>query len=355
MAAVYRHTAIRSGWRTVTAIGSLGCARRKCSAPWYQEHLETKEKGHRSPSRMQEERSSIFKNPGVTTVEKMSKESLCEHLAQNVVYMEGPLVAINKSQGLSITSSSEGLSVVSILPELKQILQMKSDLHVVKAAPKESSGLVLLSTCHITTKKLEDFYAVCRRSERPITTFCAVTLGTPSPAEGEISVALKVENIGDQDLVVPVMHPSKGSLERREVKRTGTRYRVLHSAEGCSLLQLQPMSVYREQLLVHCTLKFCPILGDHIYSARVAKILGENIHVPLDLATPRAQWIEEKILGKMHLTEQQVPRIPLHLHLHHLLMPDGSSTHLTAPPPPFFQRTMELLHLKMKRSALMDR
>ncbi|KAG9483506.1 mitochondrial mRNA pseudouridine synthase RPUSD3 [Eleutherodactylus coqui] len=348
-AALHRLTAVRSGWRSI----SRGSVRRRSSEPWYEEHLEKpEEKRHRSPSTTKRDRCSILKNPGVTVVEKMSQKSLCAHLAQNVVYMEGPLVAINKPPGLSITGSPEGLSLVSILPELQQKLQMKPDLHVVKAAPKESSGLVLLSTCHTTTKKFEDFYSKCRKSERPITTFCAVTLGDPSPAEGEVKVALKVENIKDLDLVVPVMHPSKGSLERREVKRTETMYKVLHSAEGCSLLQLQPMSVYREQLLVHCTLKFCPILGDHTYSARVATILGQNIYVPVDIATPRPQRIGEKILHKMYLTEQQVHKIPLHLHLQQLLMPDNPGTtyptHLTAPPPPFFQRTMQLLNLKMK-------
>lgn len=344
MAALYRHTAIRSGWRTL-------CVRRKCSAPWYQEHLEIEDKGHRSPPRIREETSSILKNPGVTNVDKLSKELLCELLAQNVLYMEGPLVAINKPQGLPITGNPEELSVVSILPELQQIWQ-KSDLHVVKAAPKESSGLVLLSSCHVLTKEFENFYSECRKAKRPISTFCAITLGTPIPATGEIKVALKVENISGINLVVPVMRPSKGSLERREAKRTETWYKVLHSVAGCSLLQLQPMSVYREQLLVHCTLKFCPILGDHTYSARVSKVLGENIYVPVDLATPSTQRIEEKILRKMHFTEQQVHQIPLHLHLKQLLMPDSPSrrypTHLTAPPPPFFQRTMELMRLKMK-------
>ncbi|XP_073500916.1 mitochondrial mRNA pseudouridine synthase RPUSD3 isoform X2 [Phyllobates terribilis] len=350
MTAVYRR--VRSGWRTVSGIGGPGCARGRCSTPWYQEHLEMEAKGRRPPPRPQEVKSSILSCPGVPSVDSMTRESLCEHLAQNVVYMAGPLVAISKPQGLPITGNAEGNSVMSVLPELQRILQIKSELHVVKAAPKETSGLVLFSSCYVTTKKFEDFYSECRRSARPLATFWAVTLGVPNPSKGEIKVALKVEKIRDLDLVVPVMHPSKGSLERRDVKRTETRYQVLRSADGCSLLQLQPMSVYREQLLVHCSLQFCPVLGDHTYSSRVAKILGQNIFVPLDLATPRPQRIEETILRRMHVTEEQVHRIPLHLHLQLLLMPDDPSaahpTHLTAPPPPYFQRTMELLRLKMK-------
>ncbi|KAM3915205.1 mitochondrial mRNA pseudouridine synthase RPUSD3 [Leptodactylus fuscus] len=347
----------RGGWRAVTGIGSLGCVRRRGSTPWYQELVETEKKTtDKSVSKPRAFRSNILKTPGVLAVDKMSKESLCEHLAQSVVYQKGPLVAINKPQGLSITGRPEEPSVVSVLPELQQILQTEPDLHVVKAAPKESSGLVLLSTCHVTTKTFEDYYAACRKEERPITTFCAVTLGIPSPGEGEVKVALRTESGRELDPVVPVLHPSKGSLERREVKRTHTKYKVLHSEGGCALLQLQPMSVYRDQLLVHTTLKFCPILGDHNYSARVAKVLGENIYVPLDIAKPRPQHIQEKILLKMLFKEEQVHQMPLHLHLQYLLMPDDflgvHPIYIGAPPPPFFTRTMKLLNLKMKQPVL---
>lgn len=40
--------------------------------------------------------------------------------------------------------------------------------------------------------------------------------------------------------VVPVAAPGRGSLARKEVKNTLTRYRVLGAAGGCALLQLQP-------------------------------------------------------------------------------------------------------------------
>ncbi|KAM9326733.1 mitochondrial mRNA pseudouridine synthase RPUSD3 [Gastrophryne carolinensis] len=328
---------------------------RNPTEPMYQEHLQEKherrDSGHKTRPKAQEEKYSILRNPGVPNLSKLSKGELCQHLTQNVVYREGPLVAISKPQGLPITGSSEGPSVVSLLPDLQQSLQIQSELHIVKAAPKESSGLVLLSTCHVTTKHFEDFYAQCRKAGRQLTTFCAITLGAPNPEEGEIKIALKEEIIANIKQVIPVWDPSKGSLMRREVKETCTRYKVLHSVEGCSLLQLQPMTVFRDQLLVHCVLRFCPVLGDHTYSARVAKILGQNIYVPFDIALPKTQRVEEKLLAKMRYSSQQMHRMPLHLHLHQLLMPDDVPgkypTHLTAPPPPFFQRTMELLGLQM--------
>lgn len=322
--------------------------RKKHSVPWYQKVLQTPDK----TKVQKEDQRSILRNPGIVTIGKLSKEELCQHLAQNAVYREGPLLAINKPQGLSIAGTSEEISLVSILPDLQQLLEIKPELHVVKAAPKESSGLVLLSTCHVTTKHFEDFYSQCRKAKKPFTTFRAITLGVPDPAEGDVKVALKEEDIKDLRLVVPVTDPSRGSLERREVKETRTLYKVLDSADGCSLLQLQPMTVFREQLMVQCTLKFCPILGDHTYGARVAKILGKDTYIPFDLALPQTQRVEENILRKMHFSSQQMHRMPLHLHLHQLLMPKDPQgrypAHLQAPPLPFFQRTMELLGLRVQ-------
>lgn len=40
--------------------------------------------------------------------------------------------------------------------------------------------------------------------------------------------------------VVPVPAPGRRSLARKDVKSTLTRYRVLSTAGGCALLQLQP-------------------------------------------------------------------------------------------------------------------
>ncbi|XP_002933094.3 mitochondrial mRNA pseudouridine synthase RPUSD3 isoform X1 [Xenopus tropicalis] len=327
--------------------------------PWYKTHLDVRDKGRKPRSEPQSSRVSILRDPGVFVVDKMSRERICQLLVENVVYLKGPLVAINKPQGLSITGKEQEVSVSSLLADLQQHLGLGSDLHIVKAAPKESSGLVLLSTCHMTTKRLEDYYALCRKAQKPTASYCAVMAGVPHPAEGEIKAALKLERIEDWQLVVPVTDPSKGRLERREIKRTLTRYKVLDSADGCALVQLQPMSVFQAQLLVHSTLMFCRILGDHTYSARVGKVLGENIFVPMDIALPRTQVLEENVLRRMHFTQQQMHRMPLHLHFQQLMIPGESpaegDTFLDAPPPPFFQRTLQLLGLYANKQLCSDR
>ncbi|KAG8435990.1 hypothetical protein GDO86_007183 [Hymenochirus boettgeri] len=328
----------------------LSTVRSKDRIPWYQTQLEVNEKVTKSRFSPLSKRVSILRDPGVVTVDRLSKEKIFQLLGDNVVYRKDPLLVISKPQGFSVTGNQDEVSLSSLLPELQQHLGIRGDLHIVKAAPKESSGHVLLSTCHVTTKRIEEFYGLCRKKQRPVATYCAVTVGVPSQAEGEIKAALKVEQIEDLRLVVPVTNPSKGSLEKREVKRAETRYKVLDSNQGCALVQLQPMSVYQAQLLVHVTLMFCRILGDHTYSARIGKVLGENVFLPVETALPRTQMLDEGTLHRMHFSQQQMHRMPLHLHLHQLLIPGQSPREqelLTAPPPPYFQRTLQLLGLKM--------
>ncbi|XP_034633330.1 mitochondrial mRNA pseudouridine synthase RPUSD3 [Trachemys scripta elegans] len=277
-----------------------------------------------------------------------SRQEALGLLEAAVVYRAGPLVAVSKPPGLAVTGSPGQLSLVSLLPDLSQRLSLPPELHVVKAAGKDSSGLVLLSSCHGTTQQLHAFFTQLRRAGRPPATYRAVTAGVPAAMEGEIRTGLKLEQVGDLQLVVPVAAPSRRSVERKEVKQTLTRYKVLGAAPGCGLVQLQPMTAFPGQLLVHLTLLLCPALGDHVYSARVGTVLGEPFLLPAGSALPHTQVLGEQLLCKLRLTQQLLHRLPLHLHLHQLLLPTAI---LTAPPPPFFLQTLRLLGLPGDQSA----
>ncbi|XP_067396783.1 mitochondrial mRNA pseudouridine synthase RPUSD3 isoform X1 [Emydura macquarii macquarii] len=207
---------------------------------------------------------------------------------------------------------------------------------------RELSGLVLLSSCPDATQQLHTFFTQLRRAGRSPATYRAVTAGMPAAMEGEIRTGLKLEQIGDLQLVVPVAAPSRRSVERKEVRKTLTRYEVLATAPGCALVQLQPLTAFPSQLLVHLTLLLCPALGDHLYSARVGTVLGESFLLPTGSAVPHTQVLGEQLLHRLRLTQQLVHRLPLHLHLHQLLLPTNV---VTAPPPPFFLQTLSLLGL----------
>ncbi|KAM6413913.1 LOW QUALITY PROTEIN: mitochondrial mRNA pseudouridine synthase RPUSD3 [Rhynochetos jubatus] len=259
-----------------------------------------------------------------------------------VVHREGALLALNKPPGLPVLGRPGELSLSVLLPALARRLRLPAGLHVVKAPARECSGLVLLSGCPRATERLQRFFTAARRGGRFPATYRAVTVGVPAEAEGEIRTGLRWESRGDAAVVVPVPVPGRRSPARTEVKSTLTRYRVLGAAGGCALLQLQPRTAFPEQLPVHLTLLLCPALGDHAHAARVGRVLGVPFLLPPPAAPARAQVLDEALLRRLGLPPRGLPRLPLHLHLHRLLLPQGP---LCAPPPPPFLRTLRRLGL----------
>ncbi|XP_071612222.1 mitochondrial mRNA pseudouridine synthase RPUSD3 isoform X2 [Heliangelus exortis] len=272
----------------------------------------------------------------------LSPEETLRLLEASVVHREGALLALSKPPGLPILGRSGGLSLTALLPALRRRLGLQAELHLVKGPARECSGLALFSGCHRTTEQLQRFFTDARRRGQYPTTYHAVTVGVPAEAEGEIRTGLRWQQQGDTAVVVPVPAPGRRSLARKEVKNTLTRYRVLGTSGGCTLLQLQPRTAFPEQLPVHLTLLLCPALGDHQYSSRVGRVLGVPFLLPPETAPTRTQVLDKELLDRLGLSLQQLSRLPLHIHLQRLELPQGP---LCAPPPPTFLRTLQCLGL----------
>uniref|UniRef100_A0A8D0HJZ9 Uncharacterized protein n=1 Tax=Sphenodon punctatus TaxID=8508 RepID=A0A8D0HJZ9_SPHPU len=115
---------------------------------------------------------------------------------------EGPAGGAGPCPHLSSLPGLPGeLTLESLLPDLSRRLALPDQLHVVKAAGKESSGLVLLSSCQSTTQRLHQFYIKHRRAGCPTATYCAVTVRIPAASEGEVRTGLKLARFGDWELV----------------------------------------------------------------------------------------------------------------------------------------------------------
>ncbi|XP_039589903.1 mitochondrial mRNA pseudouridine synthase RPUSD3 isoform X1 [Passer montanus] len=269
------------------------------------------------------------------------KETL-KLLEGSVVHREGALLALSKPPGLPVLGRPGDLSLDALLPALRQRLGLSAELHVVKAPAREYSGLVLLSSCYHTTKKLQQFFTNARVRGQYPATYRAITVGVPAEVEGEISTGLCWQQQGDRAMVVPVPAPGRRSLARKEVKSTLTRYRVLRALGGCALLQLQPRTAFPEQLQVHLTQLLCPALGDHKHSSRVGRVLGEPFFLTLETAPPQTQVLDEELLSRLGLSPRQLHHLPLHIHLQELVLPEGP---LCAPPPPYFLHTLRCLGL----------
>ncbi|XP_067611491.1 mitochondrial mRNA pseudouridine synthase RPUSD3 isoform X2 [Pseudorca crassidens] len=139
---------------------------------------------------------------GLLRPENVSREELVDVLRAAVVDQKGPLVTLNKPLGLPVTGKPGELTLLSVLPELSQSLGLgERELQVVRAPGKETSGLVLLSSCPQTASHLQKFFTHSQRARRPTVTYCAVTDGIPATSEGKIQAALKLEHIDGVNLV----------------------------------------------------------------------------------------------------------------------------------------------------------
>eukprot|EP00074_Homo_sapiens_P112678 XP_024309239.1 mitochondrial mRNA pseudouridine synthase RPUSD3 isoform X1 [Homo sapiens] len=226
----------------------------------------------------------------------LSREELVDALRAAVVDRKGPLVTLNKPQGLPVTGKPGELTLFSVLPELSQSLGLREqELQVVRASGKESSGLVLLSSCPQTASRLQKYFTHARRAQRPTATYCAVTDGIPAASEGKIQAALKLEHIDGVNLTVPVKAPSRKDI-LEGVKKTLSHFRVVATGSGCALVQLQPLTVFSSQLQVHMVLQLCPVLGDHMYSARVGTVLGQRFLLPAENNKPQRQVLQPTCL-----------------------------------------------------------
>ncbi|NXX73280.1 RUSD3 synthase, partial [Spizella passerina] len=283
----------------------------------------------------------------------------------------GALLALNKPPGLPVLGRPGDLSLDVLLPALRRRLGLPAELHVVKAPAREYSGLVLLSSCYHTTKKLQQFFTDARWRGQYPATYRAITVGVPAEVEGEISTGLSWQQQGDRAMVrgcrwaggagdtpgsaegcalqaVPVPAPGRRSLARKDVKSTLTRYRVLSAVGGCALLQLQPRTgewpptppppqapfltlaispcpcsspAFPEQLQVHLTLLLCPALGDHKHSSRVGRVLGVPFFLSPESAPASTQVLDEKLLSRLGISPRQLHHLPLHIHLQELVLP----------------------------------
>ncbi|NXP48170.1 RUSD3 synthase, partial [Heliornis fulica] len=233
----------------------------------------------------------------------------------------GALLALSKPSGLPVCGRSGELSLVTLLPALRRRLGLPAELCVVKAPPRECSGLILLSSCPRTTEQLQQQFADARRRGQYPVTYHAITVGIPAEAEGEIHTGLCWQQHGDTALAVPVPAPGRRSLARKEVKNTLTRYRVLGAAGGCALLQLQPRTAFPGQLPVHLTLLLCPALGDHEHASRVGRVLGVPFLLPPEAIPTRTQVLDAELVSRLGLSQQQLHHLPLHLHLQQLVLP----------------------------------
>ena len=170
----------------------------------------------------------------------------------DVVYEDGDLLVVNKAPGV-LVHPGPGNGMDTLCNHIAWYLQQRGDsggVHPVQRLDKGTSGLLVIAKHPVAQEKLKG--QIHTPQFRRI--YLAVCDGVPQPPQGRVDAP-----IGR----VP------GSLVERQVDPAGqqaaTRYRVVQTAGGRALVELELETGRTHQIRVHMAHLGCPLTGDFLY------------------------------------------------------------------------------------------
>ncbi|XP_077583291.1 pseudouridylate synthase RPUSD4, mitochondrial isoform X1 [Stigmatopora nigra] len=274
---------------------------------------------------------------------------LAKQLRKSVLYQDQHVVIINKPYGLPVKDSTGVTSISSVLPVLSKMMdgmkvRSNSELLPCLGLEKEMTGALLLGRSQEAVEHVLEL----NKSHQVQRKYWLVTVGVPVPPEGMIDIPIieravagskphykmalspiyRMNNLGDG---LTKVRANRQSLP------AATKYKVLDSHGGCSLVELEPLTAVKHQMRVHMAFAMsCFILGDHKYSH------------PDKLAP---QKLPDRVLAKLGLEQSKTRHLPLHLHARQLTLPGvGRGTiSVVCPLPKFFTQTLTRLKLTFPR------
>ncbi|KAB2664764.1 MAG: RluA family pseudouridine synthase [Verrucomicrobia bacterium] len=114
----------------------------------------------------------------------------------------------------------------------------------------ETSGVLLLAKDRTALVGLADQFG----SEKPAKVYVALSKGTPAEKEFEVDLKLKADD----------RQPGRMRWSK-DGKKSLTRFRVLETFGGVSLIECHPLTGRTHQIRVHLLSAGLPILGDPVY------------------------------------------------------------------------------------------
>jgi 23S rRNA pseudouridine955/2504/2580 synthase len=229
-----------------------------------------------------------------------------------VLYEDEKIIVLNKPHGLAVQGGSKTeRHLDGLLTAFEKDGQKPRLVH---RLDRDTSGVMIVArTAAAAAHVAQEFR---RRTTQKL--YWALTHGVPSPREGWIDAALKKQ-------------AASGGRERMRVTEDGdeegqaavTRFKVVdHAATEVAWLALMPETGRTHQLRAHCAVIRCPIIGDPKYGGKDTKVRGA-------------------LESKMHL----------HASALRLTHPDGPIMTFVAPPPPHFQKALDVLGFAAPKSS----
>lgn len=254
-----------------------------------------------------------------------SKE-MAEHLKNTEVYNFDGLIALNKPYGIAqkaVGATSKQKTIVETLssgsipahiPAMTQVLpHLKSlyaaeHLEIIKSTERWSSGLILLSTSPKVTEKVQKCLRRSKVEGQPVTAYQAVTVGLPVPVKIATKVGTQLEyihNVGHVPVIVKKF--SNTSVKLKKVRPAVVEHRALvyNKELDTSLLEVKTQVSkwhFLRVWLAHC---YSPVLGDHLYSGRVRKLLSRRTQVSPHNVSNESQVLPDNLYSLLALPPRE--------------------------------------------------
>ncbi|XP_032405585.1 pseudouridylate synthase RPUSD4, mitochondrial [Xiphophorus hellerii] len=280
-----------------------------------------------------------------TQLQNVHPNVLAKHLHRTVLHRDKDVVILNKPYGVPVREESGVTTITSVLPVLCKMLdglKTKTDTELLPCLglEKDSSGALLLAR----SEAVLDHILSLSRNNQVERKYWVITVGVPIPSEGLIDIPIiEREVTGPTPHFKMTLSPLFRMNEacdgvtkvrsHRQAHAAATKYRVLDSSYGCSLVELQPLTGVKHQMRVHMAYALaCPILGDHKYS-HWSKLAPQKL--------------PERVLKKLGLEQTKSRYLPLHLHARRLVLPGRSQSDVavSCPMPKYFIKTLNRLQL----------
>ena len=189
-----------------------------------------------------------------------------------IIYEDDSLLVVDKPAGVATHgfSGRDRATLANYLaaqrPGLLNIGKSRWEPGLVHRLDIETSGVVLVAKTQAVFDRLREQF---RRREIK-KTYLALVWGQPIE-RGTIELALAHDR-GDRRRMVAVQHRER-SADRR-VWQAITRYRVIATASGMSLLEVEMETGVTHQIRVHLSSNGYPIVGDTLYGADYPERFG---------------------------------------------------------------------------------
>ena len=189
-----------------------------------------------------------------------------------LVHHSADLLVLNKPHGL-LCQPGLGPELADSL--ISRVQQRWPQAQLVHRLDRDTSGLILVALTPLLHRQLSRLFAERQVHKR----YVADVQGLPQPLQGLIELPIaKRQHRPPLYGVDPAGKPCR------------TRWRLLQAGEGCSRLELEPLTGRSHQLRVHLQAIGHPILGDPLYGPP-GSALSEQRPSRLHLHAAALQWL----------------------------------------------------------------